>query len=156
MTWRRIAPWVILITLLLAIFIDLPRKTFGLSWLPSNVLGRELKTPFPRMTAAKARETYGTDKPPTQGFTWITDYTFLIRAIDELGRAGKPETLRVGVNYYPYFTSVEYEDPQDQQLKDLWMPASDGACGITYEVDHNFLENAHHEDLDEREPPWEP
>jgi preprotein translocase subunit SecD len=44
MTWRRIAPWVILITLLLAIFIDLPRKTFGLTWLPSNVLGRELKT----------------------------------------------------------------------------------------------------------------
>jgi preprotein translocase subunit SecD len=44
MTWRRIAPWVILVTLLLAIFIDLPRKTFGLEWLPSNVLGRDLKT----------------------------------------------------------------------------------------------------------------
>ena len=44
MTWRRIAPWVILVTLLLAIFIDLPRKTLHLSWLPSNVLGRELKT----------------------------------------------------------------------------------------------------------------
>ena len=44
MTWRRIAPWVILVTLLLAIFIDLPRTTLGLSWLPSNVLGRELKT----------------------------------------------------------------------------------------------------------------
>jgi len=44
MTWRRIAPWVILVTLLLAIFIDLPRKTLGLTWLPSNVLGRELKT----------------------------------------------------------------------------------------------------------------
>ena len=44
MTWRRTAPWVILITLLLAIFIDLPRGTLGLTWLPSNVLGRELKT----------------------------------------------------------------------------------------------------------------
>jgi len=44
MTWRRIAPWVILVTLLLAIFIDLPRKTLGLTWLPSNVLGQELKT----------------------------------------------------------------------------------------------------------------
>ena len=44
MTWRRIAPWVILVTLLLAIFIDLPRKTLGLEWLPSNVLGRDLKT----------------------------------------------------------------------------------------------------------------
>jgi preprotein translocase subunit SecD len=44
MTWRRIAPWVILVTLLLAIFIDLPRQTLGLEWLPSNVLGRDLKT----------------------------------------------------------------------------------------------------------------
>jgi preprotein translocase subunit SecD len=44
MTWRRIAPWVILVTLLLAIFIDLPRQTLGLDWLPSNVLGRDLKT----------------------------------------------------------------------------------------------------------------
>jgi preprotein translocase subunit SecD len=44
MTWRRIAPWVILVTLLLAIFIDLPRVTLGLTWLPSNILGREVKT----------------------------------------------------------------------------------------------------------------
>ena len=44
MTWRRIAPWVILVTLLLAIFIDLPRKTLGTTWLPSSVLGRDLKT----------------------------------------------------------------------------------------------------------------
>jgi preprotein translocase subunit SecD len=44
MTWRRIAPWVILVTLLLAIFIDLPRKTLGLTWLPSNVLGRDVRT----------------------------------------------------------------------------------------------------------------
>jgi len=44
MTWRRIAPWVILVTLLLAIFIDLPRKTLRLDWLPSNFLGRDLKT----------------------------------------------------------------------------------------------------------------
>ena len=44
MTWRRTAPWVILITLLLAIFIDLPRKTLHAEWLPSNVLGRDLKT----------------------------------------------------------------------------------------------------------------
>ncbi|HEY8921454.1 MAG TPA: protein translocase subunit SecD [Candidatus Limnocylindria bacterium] len=44
MTWRRTAPWVILVTLLLAIFIDLPRTTLGLGWLPSNVFGHELKT----------------------------------------------------------------------------------------------------------------
>jgi preprotein translocase subunit SecD len=44
MTWRRTAPWVILVTLLLAIFIDLPRTTLGLTWLPSNVFGHQLKT----------------------------------------------------------------------------------------------------------------
>jgi preprotein translocase subunit SecD len=44
MTWRRIAPWVILVTLLLAIFIDLPRRTLDQGWLPASVLGRELKT----------------------------------------------------------------------------------------------------------------
>ena len=44
MSWRRIAPWVILVTLLLAIFIDLPRQTLGLGWLPDNILGQQLKT----------------------------------------------------------------------------------------------------------------
>ena len=44
MTWRRIAPWVILVVALVAIFIDIPRKTFGMEWLPTNVLGVELRT----------------------------------------------------------------------------------------------------------------
>jgi preprotein translocase subunit SecD len=44
MTWRRTAPWVILITLLLAIFIDLPRQTLGLTWLPSDVAGHKIRT----------------------------------------------------------------------------------------------------------------
>jgi preprotein translocase subunit SecD len=44
MTWRRIAPWVILVTLLLAIFIDLPRLTLGLNWLPTNIAGVQLRT----------------------------------------------------------------------------------------------------------------
>ena len=44
MNWRRLAPWVILVTLLLAIYIDLPRKTLHLEWLPSNVFGHELRT----------------------------------------------------------------------------------------------------------------
>jgi len=39
MTWRRIAPWVIFITLLLAIFIDIPRE-----FLPSSLPGNDLKT----------------------------------------------------------------------------------------------------------------
>ena len=44
MTWRRIAPWVILVTLLLAVFIDLPRQTLGLTWLPTNIAGVQLRT----------------------------------------------------------------------------------------------------------------
>jgi preprotein translocase subunit SecD len=44
MTWRRIAPWVILLVALVAIFIDLPRTTLGLSWLPTQVLGVEFRT----------------------------------------------------------------------------------------------------------------
>ncbi len=39
MTWRRIAPWVILITLLLAVYIDIPRE-----WLPANLPGSDIKT----------------------------------------------------------------------------------------------------------------
>jgi preprotein translocase subunit SecD len=39
MTWRRIAPWVILVTLLLAVYIDLPRE-----WLPASLPGSGLKT----------------------------------------------------------------------------------------------------------------
>ena len=44
MSWRRIAPWVILVTLLLAIFIDLPRQTLALGWLPDSIAGQQLKT----------------------------------------------------------------------------------------------------------------
>jgi preprotein translocase subunit SecD len=39
MTWRRIAPWVILVTLLLAVYIDVPRN-----WLPSTLPGQNLRT----------------------------------------------------------------------------------------------------------------
>jgi preprotein translocase subunit SecD len=34
MTWRRLAPWVILVIMVLAIYVDLPRKTLGMTWLP--------------------------------------------------------------------------------------------------------------------------
>jgi preprotein translocase subunit SecD len=44
MTWRRIAPWVILVIALVAIFIDIPRKTFRMTWLPTNVLGAQFET----------------------------------------------------------------------------------------------------------------
>jgi preprotein translocase subunit SecD len=44
MTWRRVAPWVIAVVALVAIFIDLPRNTLGLDWLPSQVAGAEFRT----------------------------------------------------------------------------------------------------------------
>ncbi|MGQ0607872.1 MAG: protein translocase subunit SecD [Chloroflexota bacterium] len=44
MTWRRIAPWTIGVIALVAIFIDLPRTTLGLAWLPDEVGGVEFRT----------------------------------------------------------------------------------------------------------------
>ncbi|HEX2883253.1 MAG TPA: protein translocase subunit SecD [Candidatus Limnocylindria bacterium] len=44
MTWRRIAPWVIGLIALVALFIDLPRSVPAFSWLPNNVLGVEFRT----------------------------------------------------------------------------------------------------------------
>ena len=44
MTWRRIAPWTIGVIALLAIFIDLPRTTLGMDWLPDEVAGVQFRT----------------------------------------------------------------------------------------------------------------
>ena len=44
MTWRRLAPWVIGVVALVAIFIDLPRTTLGMNWLPDEVAGVEFRT----------------------------------------------------------------------------------------------------------------
>ena len=48
MTWRRMAPWVILAITLLALYIDIPRKTTGMTFLPlpdsiRTVLGLDLQ-----------------------------------------------------------------------------------------------------------------
>jgi preprotein translocase subunit SecD len=44
MSWRRIAPWVIGLVALVAIFINLPRISLGLGWLPDEVAGIEFRT----------------------------------------------------------------------------------------------------------------
>src|SRR5687768_11981285 len=44
MTWRRLAPWTIGVIALLAIFIDLPRTTLGMDWLPDEVAGVQFRT----------------------------------------------------------------------------------------------------------------
>ncbi len=69
MTWRRTAPWVILVTLLLAIFIDLPRQTLGLTWLPSNILGREVQTVLGLDLQGGIRVTLGVQGQPGEVIT---------------------------------------------------------------------------------------
>ena len=44
MTWRRIAPWVIGVIALMAIFIDLPRSVPAFSGLPREIAGTEFRT----------------------------------------------------------------------------------------------------------------
>ena len=44
MTWRRIAPWLIGVIAMVAIFIDLPRTTLGMDWLPDEVAGVQFRT----------------------------------------------------------------------------------------------------------------
>ncbi|MDQ6681943.1 MAG: protein translocase subunit SecD [Chloroflexota bacterium] len=44
MTWRRMAPWVILVIIVVAAFIDMPRKTLGVTWLPNKVAGIGFRT----------------------------------------------------------------------------------------------------------------
>jgi len=44
MTWRRMAPWVIGVIALVAIFITLPRSVPAFSWIPRDVLGMEFRT----------------------------------------------------------------------------------------------------------------
>ena len=44
MSWRRLAPWLILGIALLAAFIDVPRKTLHATWLPNNVAGVSFRT----------------------------------------------------------------------------------------------------------------
>ena len=54
------------------------------------------------------------------GYTHTSgDYVYLVRAVDELGRRGRPDTLRFGVNYSPFWDHVRYVD-QDSTLQELW------------------------------------
>jgi len=43
------------------------------------------------------------------------DWLFIVRAVDELGRKGRPDTIAVNVNYAPYFTQVTYVDMNGQE-----------------------------------------
>jgi preprotein translocase subunit SecD len=64
MSWRRIAPWVILVTLLLAVYIDLPRD-----WLPSNLPGSGIRTVLGLDLQGGVRVTLRVDPLPGQTVT---------------------------------------------------------------------------------------
>ena len=74
MTWRRIAPWLIGVIALVAIFIDLPRTTLGLSWLPDEVAGVEFRTVLGLDLQGGLRVTLQaepqSDEPITDEQTW--------------------------------------------------------------------------------------
>ncbi len=69
MTRRRFAPWLILVTLVLAIFIDLPRGTLDWSWLPNDLFGRELKTTLGLDLQGGIRVTLAVQAAPGQAVT---------------------------------------------------------------------------------------
>jgi hypothetical protein len=58
------------------------------------------------------------------------DYDIFIQATDELGRNGKPDTVRVRVNYFSYFESVNYVDSLGVEQQ-LWVPSLPGSPADT-------------------------
>jgi preprotein translocase subunit SecD len=64
MSWRRLAPWVILVTLLLAIYIDLPRE-----WLPSSFPGSSIRTVLGLDLQGGVRVTLNVEPLPGQTVT---------------------------------------------------------------------------------------
>jgi len=107
----------------------------------------------------------GLDYPDVSDFnkgTTLTsgDYTYFMRSKDELGRNGKPETLRVSVNYSPYFLWVRYLDENDME-QPLWNPpANPGDPTTPVQVTIHQLPGGGYPDfhfrfyaLDEHHPP---
>jgi preprotein translocase subunit SecD len=86
MTWRRVAPWVILVIALAAIYIDLPRKTFDLTWLPTQVLGLDFRTVLGLDLQGGIRVTL--DVVPQPGQTLTDDQVATARDIIERRVAG--------------------------------------------------------------------
>jgi hypothetical protein len=72
------------------------------------------------------------DVPETQNLQ-PADYLFLVRSKDVLERWGQPDTVRVSVNYKPFFTSVTYFTPGDAEEL-LWIPPTSGSYPDTVNV----------------------
>ncbi|HUH17126.1 MAG TPA: hypothetical protein VMM85_04190, partial [Methylomirabilota bacterium] len=69
MTWRRIAPWVIGVIALVAIFIDLPRTTLGMPWLPDEMAGVQFRTVLGLDLQGGLRVTLEVEPQPGQEIT---------------------------------------------------------------------------------------
>ncbi|HEX2765456.1 MAG TPA: protein translocase subunit SecD [Candidatus Limnocylindria bacterium] len=69
MTWRRMAPWVIGVIAVVAIFISLPRTTLGLNWLPDNIFGIEFRTVLGLDLEGGLRVTLKVEPQPGQEIT---------------------------------------------------------------------------------------
>ena len=69
MTWRRIAPWMIAVITLLAIFINLPRSVPAFSWLPGEVGGVEFRTVLGLDLEGGLRVTLEVEPEPGQEIT---------------------------------------------------------------------------------------
>jgi preprotein translocase subunit SecD len=87
MTWRRIAPWVIGIIALAALFIALPRSVPVFSWLPDEVLGAQFRTVLGLDLAGGLRVTLEA-QPGAEGEEITTEQVETARDIIERRVAG--------------------------------------------------------------------
>jgi protein-export membrane protein SecD len=69
MTWRRLAPWLIIVIGVLAIYVDLPRRTLGLENLPVPAIGGEARTVLGLDLQGGIRVTLGVKAQPGQTVT---------------------------------------------------------------------------------------
>ncbi|MGH2356394.1 MAG: protein translocase subunit SecD [Candidatus Limnocylindria bacterium] len=86
MTWRRLAPFLILLIALVAIFVNLPRVSLGLTWLPKDVLGVEFRTVLGLDLQGGIRVTLAVE--PQQGQAITDDQVVTARDIIERRVAG--------------------------------------------------------------------
>jgi len=84
-----------------------------MKYVVKTVLGKDIKTPFPRMTHKEAMDKYKTDKPDTRTdksehqFLWVSDFPLLKFNEDE---------KKWGAEHHP-FTSPKVDDPAELDKK---------------------------------------
>ncbi len=159
MTWRRMAPWVIGVIALVAIFIDLPRTTLGMDWLPTQVAGVEFRTVLGLDLEGGSQVTLKAEPESNEPITATdmeTARTIIERRVAGIGvtepqvrteTAGDGSQLIVvevpGVDNPDQVRRLvgstgrlEFIDPQGQQLtdgQDITALLEDGAVGVLFD-----------------------